>query len=263
MGLWNLMTEKLFNMLDILLSLDWIYLIIGGFFISVFAIVFGGSMFLSVPFIQFIFPGASFGTIVWNLKIGSFFRWIGSTFSTRNEIDYKNNIQIWLLAFWGTVIWASLIANLDQKWIFPAVIIAVLLSILAPKISEQINKRTFHIASFIIGIYAGIFGAWIGILLVALIRVRYTKDTDIAIVKIQARFLEFVLVFSAIISHVFYWNIVMAIWMPWSIWALIWWICWWYLLHSLSRLSWKIQKLVLYFSFLIAIWVAWYKFFSV
>ncbi len=248
------------ELLTILLSTDGLLLLGAWFFISIFAIVFGGSMFFSVPFIQWMFPGASFGTVVWNLKVGSFFRGIGSSYTTRHQIDYKKNFQVWVLAFIGTLVWASLISQLDQRWIFPAVVIAVLLAIFAPKIAKKINQKTFHIASFLTGIYAGVFWAGLWILLVALLRTCYTQDTEIALVKIQARFLEFTLVLSAVIAHMFHGNILMSIWLPWSIGALLGWAIWWKLLHSLWKLSGDTQKIVLYTSFALAIWVAGWRF---
>lgn len=249
--------EVLFGML---LSSQWILLLLAGFFISIFAIIFGGSMFFSVPFIQWMFPGASFGMVVWNLKVGSFFRGIGSTYATRKEIDYAKNIQVGLLAFWGSVVGASLISNLSQSWIFPAVFIAVILAFFAPKIAEKINEKTFYIASLFTWFYAGIFWAGLWVLLVALLRTKFPKDTDIAHVKIQARFLEFMLVISAVLTHILHGNILMSIWLPWSIGALAWWVLGWKMLKTLWKFSWDTQKKVLYTSFALAIWVAGLRF---
>ncbi len=247
------------ELLNILVSTDGLLLLGVWFLISIFAIVFGWSMFFSIPFIQWMFPTVSFGAIVWNLKIWSFFRGIWSTYTTHKQIDYYKNFQVGVLAFIWVVIGSSLIANLDQKWLFPAVIFAIFLAIFSPKIAEKINKKTFYIASFFTGIYAGIFWA-VGLLLVALLRTRYPKDTEIALVKIQARFLELILAISAIIVHIFHGNILTSIWLPWSIGALLGWAIGWKLLHSLWKLSWRTQKIVLYLSFALAIWVAGWRF---
>ncbi|OGG54171.1 hypothetical protein A2764_00540, partial [Candidatus Kaiserbacteria bacterium RIFCSPHIGHO2_01_FULL_55_79] len=192
-------------------------LIVGGFVVGVLGVVFGGGMFFSVPLMQWIFPGITFGSVVGNIKVGSFFRSIGSTWTTRTQIEYRRNIEISMLAFVGTVLGAFLIAYLDQSWILPATVVAVVFAELAPRIARYITNRTFHVAAFICGLYAGTFGAGIGIILVALVRLKHPADTEIGLVKIQARFIEFMLVIVAVITHWYSGNLLLAVWLPWSI----------------------------------------------
>ena len=73
---------------------DFILLTIGGCFIGIFSVVIGGGMFFTVPLFQILFPNITFGSIVGNQKVGSFFRGIGSTLATRHHIDYKTNLII-------------------------------------------------------------------------------------------------------------------------------------------------------------------------
>ena len=174
-------------------------------------------MFFSVPLMQWIFPGITFGSVVGNIKVGSFFRSIGSTWTTRTQIEYRRNVEISVLAFVGTVLGAFLIAYLDQSWILPATVVAVVFAELAPRIARYITNRTFHVAAFICGLYAGTFGAGIGIILVALVRLKHPADTEIGLVKIQARFIEFMLVIVAVITHWYSGNLLLAVWLPWSI----------------------------------------------
>ncbi len=237
-----------------------LFLFLGGFFIGIFSVIIGGGMFFSVPFLQYLFPEVSFGVIIGNLKIGSFFRSIGSTYSTHGKIQYLKNLKIGTLAFLGTLVGTSLIAQLNQKWLFPAVVMAIFLAIIAPKIAKKINKKTFHIASFLVGIYAGIFGAGIGILLIALLRLKYPKNTDIAFVKIQARFLELLLVISAVIIHIYYQNLISSIWIPWSFGALFGGLIGGSLLKKIGYLSGNLQKIILYIAFSFALFVAGIKF---
>jgi uncharacterized membrane protein YfcA len=53
-------------------------LLVGGFVVGIFSVIIGGGFFVSIPLLQFLFPSVSYGAVVGNLKVGSFFRGIGS-----------------------------------------------------------------------------------------------------------------------------------------------------------------------------------------
>lgn len=236
-----------------LLTAQSFFIIIGAFFISIMAVLVGGSMFFSVPFIQFFFPASSFGVIVGNIKVGSLFRGLGSTASTYKYIDFKAVLPMFALAFIGTIMGASLISNIDQVWLIPAIVIAIILALYAPAIANKISKETFSIASFGAGFYAGIFGAGIGLLLIALLRVKYPREDQIAHVKIQARFAELLLVISAVITHILHGNIIATIWIPWSIGALAGGYFAGILLQKIGKLPGKVQITLLYIAFVVAL----------
>lgn len=42
--------------------------------LGIYAIIFGGTLFLSLPYFQILFPEALVGSIVGNIKVGSVFR---------------------------------------------------------------------------------------------------------------------------------------------------------------------------------------------
>jgi len=224
--------------------------------VGVLGVVFGGGMFFSVPLMQWIFPGITFGSVVGNIKVGSFFRSIGSTWTTRTQIEYRRNIEISMLAFVGTVLGAFLIAYLDQSWILPATVVAVVFAELAPRIARYITNRTFHVAAFICGLYAGTFGAGIGIILVALVRLKHPADTEIGLVKIQARFIEFMLVIVAVITHWYSGNLLLAVWLPWSIGSLAGGYVGGVALTYLAKFSGAVQKVVLRIAYAITILTA-------
>ncbi|MCB1537379.1 MAG: TSUP family transporter [Rhodospirillales bacterium] len=237
-------------------------LVPAGFVLGIAAVVFGGTMFFTIPLMQALFPQAGFGVIVGNAKTGSFFRSIGSTVSTHSQIAYRQNLKISTLALVGTVIGASAIAQLSQIWLFPAVVVSIMLAVWAPRLAPFISEKTFHAAAFLIGIYAGLFGAGIGVLLLALLRLKFPDDADIAFVKIQARFVEFLLVISAVVTHWLHGNLVAAIWVPWSAGALVGGYTGGLMLNRLGGLSPRVQKSVLYASFALAFCVAGYQFVS-
>src|SRR5262249_17590405 len=70
-----------------LLTRETALLLVGGFIVGIFSVIIGGGFFISIPLLQFLFPSVSYGAIVGNLKVGSFFRGIGSTITNRKEID--------------------------------------------------------------------------------------------------------------------------------------------------------------------------------
>src|ERR1700745_3210035 len=69
----------------------------GGFVVGILSVIVGGGFFVSIPLLQFLFPSVSYGAIVGNLKVGSFFRGIGSTITDRKEIDWLGE-PLWLPA---------------------------------------------------------------------------------------------------------------------------------------------------------------------
>src|SRR5262249_40756140 len=71
-----------------LLTRETVLLLVGGFVVGIFSVIIGGGFFISIPLLQFLFPSVSYGAIVGNLKVGSFFRGIGSTITNRKEIDW-------------------------------------------------------------------------------------------------------------------------------------------------------------------------------
>jgi uncharacterized membrane protein YfcA len=129
-------------------------LVTSGIILGVFAVVFGGTMFFTLPLMQMLFPEATFGQIVGNAKVGSFFRSIGSTLSTWRQIALIDCLTLSVLSFAGTILGTSFIADLDQAWLFPAVCAAILFAFFAPRLARLVTPRTFHVVSFLTGLYA-------------------------------------------------------------------------------------------------------------
>lgn len=237
-------------------------LVICGIMIGILSVLVGGGAFFSAPLIQWLFPGVSLGAIVGNIKAGSFFRSIGSTITTHQHIQYKQNLKLSLIAIVGTLAGVSVIHDLSQKWLFPIIILAITVSIAAPRIAAHLGSKSFNAASFFIGFYAGFFGAGYGILMIALMRLKYPADEDIAFVKIQARFIEWLLATIAVIAHFLHGNLIVAIWIPWATGSIIGGVIGGIILKKLGSFSGRVQKSVLYISFAFALIVAGYHFFK-
>jgi uncharacterized membrane protein YfcA len=202
------------------------------------------------------------GAVVGNIKVSSFFRSIGSTASTFRQIEFLQNFKLVPVALVGTVLGATAISHIDQKWMLPAIVSAIIFTIQAPKFASRVTPQTFALASFITGVYAGVLGAGIGVMLVALLRLKHPEDTEIALVKIQARFVEFLLVIAAVITHIFNGSLISALWVPLSIGGIIGGYAGGVLLNKMGELSGLVQKRILYAAFSIDLLVAAKKFFE-
>lgn len=234
-------------------------LFLGGVAIGIYAIVIGGAMFFSVPLVQSLFPAITFGNVVGNIKVGSFLTVVGSTLSTHKHIAYKDNVRVAAIAFVGTILGASLISDLSQKWLFPAVCMAILLSFFAPRLARHITHKNFQVMAFFTGFYNGAFGAGIGLLLVALLRLKHPHDTEIASVKIQARFVELLLSITAVATHFLHGNLIAAICIPWSLGSIIGGFIGGLILKKVGHMSGHVQKSLLYASFALAFILSAYR----
>jgi uncharacterized protein len=237
-------------------------LIVVGFLTGIIATIVGGGMFFALPVFQFLFPGVSAGVLVGNIKVGSLVRGIGSAFTTFKLIEFKRTILVSLVAFLGTIIGASIIADLDQRWLFFIVIIAVVVAEIAPRLAKFVTPKTFTAASFLTGIYTGFLGAGSGIFLVALFRTKHPEDSDIAMVKANARFAETFLGISAVAVHFLHGNLILALFLPWSVGALIGGLVGGMLLTYMNNLSGALQKFVLRIGFAVTIGISALAFFG-
>ncbi len=245
-----------------LLTLQSIGLIAAGAIIGIFAVVVGGAMFISIPVIQGLYPNITVGAVVGNFKVSSFFRSIGSTIATFRQIEFLQNFRLMPAAFIGTILGASAISHIDQRWMLPAIIGAILFTIYAPKLAPKVTTKTFAAATFLTGFYAGVLGAGIGVMLVALLRLKHPKDTEIGLVKIQARFVEFMITTTAVLTHILNGNLILSLWLPLSIGGLAGGFIGGFLLKKMGELSGTLQKRILYAAFAVDLIVATRKFFE-
>jgi uncharacterized membrane protein YfcA len=228
-------------------------ILVGGFVVGIFSVIVGGGFFVSIPLLQFLFPSVSYGAIVGNLKVGSFFRGIGSTITNRKEIDWLGNLRWSVPLVIGTVLGVMVIAHLHQRWMLPAIIAAIALSELAPWLATRITKGSLQAASLATGAYAGFLGAGIGLILVALFRLQRPEVERIALVKIQARFVEWLVVIVAVVAHYFHGNLILALWLVWSVGSFAGGLAGGVLLEKLGAMPGNIQKIVLRLAYLVAI----------
>jgi uncharacterized membrane protein YfcA len=192
-----------------------------GIIVGIIGVIFGGSMFLSIPIFQQLFPGMAYGHIVGNIKVGSLSRGIASSLKTWKKINPKDALSIAIPFIVASIIGTATIAKLDQSFLIYGVITAILFSEISPHISHLVNKRSRILFSVIAGLYNGLIGAGIGILLVAILRTIFPKNEEIIFVKIQARFIEMLAGITVVIAHIYYGNILFPVWLVWALGSLI------------------------------------------
>ncbi|MDP2642896.1 MAG: TSUP family transporter [Candidatus Peregrinibacteria bacterium] len=231
------------------------YLIIttSGILIGIIGVVFGGSMLLSIPLFQILFPTFSYGKILGNIQVGSLARGIASTVTTRKHLELKKIIPIIILFVLGSTSGSILIAKLDQKYLIIAIIIAIVLSELSPKIAHLINNKTRYIASLLIGLYVGTIAAGSSIMLFALLRTVFPEEDQIVNAKIQARFIETLGIITVVITHIFYGNIIFPIWIFWAIGSFIGGLLGGIILKKSTKLTPKTQQIYIYCVYMIAL----------
>src|SRR5262245_35660118 len=93
----------------------------------------------------------------------------------------------------------------------------------------------------------------IGIILVALFRLKHPAVERIANVKIQARFIEWLIGIVAVIAHYFHGNLILALWLVWSVGSFTGGLAGGVLLEKVGAMSGKIQKRLLRLAYLVAI----------
>jgi len=137
--------------------------------IGVFAVVFGGTLFLSLPLFQILFPELSLASMIGSIKVGSVFRNASALWSRSKEIDWRS---LWLLLPLGSgsVAGALVVSSMTEVVVPIMLLIGFFLSEKAHTIT--IKDSAYFVVAFIVGFYGGIFGAGILLLLLALLQLR-------------------------------------------------------------------------------------------
>ena len=229
------------------------WLLLGGVGIGIFGVVVGGAQFFSIPLFQLLFPGIGLGALVANFKMGSFFRGIGSAVTTWSKINWKLIYSIVGWPILGTLGGAFFVSQASRAWILPSVILAVVVNEFFTHFKKDFPRKIRTWMGPFIGFYAGIFGAGIGLWLMAWLRLFEPSENKIMELKIQARFIEWLLVIVALLVYSGSGVLIFSIWFPWSVGCLLGGILGGYSLRCLGTLSGRWQLMILRMSYLVAL----------
>ncbi len=183
---------------------------VSAIFIGVFAVVMGGTLFLSLPLFQILFPEMSLGAIVGNVKFGSIFRNATALIPLYKQLDKK---VLWLAPTLclGSIMGSWLVASVSQAVVPGVLITGLLIHEYGKKL--KLPDYLFWVIAFLIGFYGGIFGAGIMLLIVLLLRLRDTTAID---ARANALLLEMLLSFVAVLT---FWHLNLINWPIAIVWA--------------------------------------------
>jgi len=230
--------------------------------IGIIAIVLGGTMFLSLPLFQLLYPTLTMGAIVGNIKVGSVFRNITAVIPLWKEIHLKDLLIPAIPLILGSICGALGIAYLSQKFILPALLIAILLTEFASKISKYITPKIYFIVALAAGIFGGILGAGISLIIISLVRIRIHDDNKIFQVRAHGILLELLSTVAAVVVFAFSGVLITSLWIAWTLGAIIGGYIGGYIIKYTGKCSPLLQKWLMRLMFVVAIAIAGYKFIS-
>lgn len=167
---------------------------VGAILIGIFAVVMGGTLFMSLPLFQVLFPEMSLGAIIGNVKIGSVFRNTAALIPLYKNIDMQ---VLWLapVLCLGSVIGSWQIVHVSALVVPVVLIIGFLVHEYSRKL--RVSTKLFWPIAFFVGFYGGIFGAGIMLLLLTLMQLRNIAILD---ARTNALLLELLLSLVAVVT---------------------------------------------------------------
>lgn len=183
------------------LQMLWLFLL--SIPVGVFAVVIGASQFLAIPIFQLFFPQMTLGAIVGNLRIGNLLRNVIALIPVRKDIHIRSVWSYLVVICIGSIIGTLLTANIPQSLLLPILVLAVVVTEAAPKISRFVSRSALQVAFFINGIYYGIIGAGGSVISLAFLRIRYPSDDQIHAVRVHMLVLEASAFFVSVVAFLF------------------------------------------------------------
>jgi uncharacterized membrane protein YfcA len=176
---------------------------IGGVAIGIFAVVMGGTLFLSLPLFQTLFPDMALAAIVGNIKLGSIFRNATALIPIRTKLDPKS---LWLapILCLGSILGSWQVVSVTQAVVPIVLVIGFAVHEYGKKI--HLPNHLFWPVAFAVGYYGGIFGAGIMLLILSLLRLR---QKDVVDARANALLLELLLSVMAVVT---FWHFNLINW---------------------------------------------------
>lgn len=221
--------------------------------VGVMGIVIGGAGAVSVTVFQVLFPEMALGAVIGNIKLGSAVRSACSLISLRQDIEYRRVIPLILPLGAGTVLGAMAIAHISQFAVIPILLVGWLATEFSERVARVISPRIHLISTFLIGIYGGFFGVAISLLIVSLIRIRYTDERSLYTTRANAVFLEIWVFVIAVCVFLVYGLLSFSIALTWAAGGMIGGYFGGIILKRTGRMSAATQRSILRFAFGFAI----------
>lgn len=226
--------------------------------VGVMGIVIGGAGAVSVTVFQVLFPDMALGAVIGNIKLGSAVRSICSLISLRKDIEYRRVMRLIFPLGAGTALGAMAIAHISQFAVIPILIVGWLAVEFSERVAQVISPRVHLLATFLVGIYGGFFGVAISLLIVSLVRIRYTDERSLYVTRANAIFLELWVFVIAVCVFLLYGLLSLPVALSWAAGGVIGGYVGGVVLRRTGRLSPTTQRNILRFAFsfmiLEAIW---------
>jgi len=231
--------------------------------IGIYAILFGGALFLSLPLFQILFPGALVGSIVSNIKVGSVFRNGMALYGGREALSFSFNktTKVAIPLVLGTIVGSLGIISLSQIFIIPILIIAIIVTEISGTTISLIPNYFYTFLAFLTGFYIGIFGAGSFVSIVALLHIKNTEK-NIAKIRMEALLLEFILAIISVSIFFFGGRINISVAFAWTAGSLIGGYLGGKIVKHTAKLSSKKQKYLLRITFALALIIALWNVFA-
>jgi len=221
--------------------------------VGIFGIVVGGNAIISFMAFQILFPWMTFAEIFSNTKLGNILRNGSSLITLRKDVDYKRIRSLFIALGLGGIVGALLIVDISQTMVVPILLVGYLVVEFSDRLARFISNRMYYIITFLVGLYGGIFGAGVSLLLVSLIRIKYHDDKSIFKTRADAIFLEMYFSILALAVFIYYGLLIIPIALTWAAGSIIGGYIGGALLKRTGKLSGATQRNILRGAFLFAI----------
>lgn len=138
--------------------------------IGVFAVVFGGTLFLSLPLFQILFPEMSLAALIGNIKLGSIVRNATALIPLWQHVS-TTILPLGVVLLTGSLAGALFVTSVTPLWIPIVLTLGWFISERATHLN--IPTSVTWLIALGIGFYGGVLGAGIMLLLVALLQTKY------------------------------------------------------------------------------------------
>lgn len=147
----------------------------GAIIIGILAVLMGGTLFLSFPLFQLLCPQLSAAAIVGTIKVGSVCRNLAALRPIRASIDWS---VLWLapILCLGSVIGSWQIVSFPDYVILIVLVIGWLVQEFGNRL--RVSRSLLFVITFVIGVYGGIFGAGIMLLIMGLLALTHQSLGD-------------------------------------------------------------------------------------
>lgn len=151
---------------------------------------------------------------------------------------------------------AWMVSHVTQTWIVPALLIGWIIVEYAEAVSRFITQRLRFALAYLVGMYGGVLGAGVSLLIVGLLRLETTDQGDIYKLRAHALLLETFFTSMAVLVFIFQGLVHWEIASVWIAGALIGGYIGGHLLAYTGKLSGALQQNILRAAFIFALAVA-------